>query len=111
MGPSKAIPLNFTSWDKIILQGPMNLDQFCNIFKNNYQVKILLITYENYCFYNIYQKDYENEKLMATDLEEIIEIKVGKKIFENQKYIEICIFGDTLDEIDAIMPNVVIKRF
>ena len=57
---SKAIPKNFTCWDKIIINGSQTLQtfkQFINYFKLEYGVDVILVNSSNYILY----KDTENE--------------------------------------------------
>eukprot|EP00828_Plagiopyla_frontata_P001980 TRINITY_DN1005_c0_g1_i2.p1 TRINITY_DN1005_c0_g1~~TRINITY_DN1005_c0_g1_i2.p1 ORF type:complete len:795 (+),score=155.73 TRINITY_DN1005_c0_g1_i2:97-2481(+) len=111
MGPIKAIPPEFTSWDKIKFQGPMTLQQLLDAIKKEYKIDASIMSCGKLCIYNAYTNKEENQKMMSKNIEEIISNLQGQKVPEYKKYLEIEISGETLDGVDAITPTVVIKRF
>ena len=45
MGPIKAIPSGWTSWDSIVIKGPLTLGNFIGFFKNTYGVELTIISW------------------------------------------------------------------
>ncbi len=44
LGPVKAIPPNFTVWDKMVVQGSMTMREFIDYFMKQYGVEVQIIT-------------------------------------------------------------------
>ena len=59
MGPVKAIPPEFSNWDKIIVKGPMKLKDFLNWVKENYKVDVSIVGSGQFCIYNKYSNSAE----------------------------------------------------
>lgn len=57
MGPVKAVPPKFTTWDKIQVVGPMTLQQFIDHIKETYKVVASIISCGKTCIYNAYSQD------------------------------------------------------
>lgn len=56
LGPVKAIPPNFTIWDKFELKGPLTIEQLNKHFNDTHQVSLSIITVGKVCIYNKYDK-------------------------------------------------------
>jgi len=52
MGPVKAIPGKFSCWDKTHLKGPLTLGQIVKHYKDEYNVEISMISFENIVLLN-----------------------------------------------------------
>ena len=59
-GPVKAIPQNWTVWDKIIIKGPKTLEQFIEYIQIEFKVNTILIS-SNGITYNYFSKYYIRE--------------------------------------------------
>lgn len=44
MGPVKAVPSNFTTWDKIIIPGSLTLGEFIGKIKADYKVVVSIMS-------------------------------------------------------------------
>ena len=68
-GPVKAIPPNWTVWDKIIIKGPKTLEQFIEYIQIEFKVNTILISSKGITiFQNITSENNENKKLKIEDI-------------------------------------------
>lgn len=51
MSATKAIPPGYTTWDKILVPGPLTVKQFVDYFKEKFNVQVSTITYETAFLY------------------------------------------------------------
>lgn len=93
--PIKAIPEDFTIYDKIVVQGSMTLEELMKSLKEKYQIQIVGVFCDNMMYYNKFNKGH-NERLSKTP-EEIHEQILKKKIIENRKYLALQITGEVLN--------------
>ena len=101
----KAIPLNWTVWDKIIIKGSKTLEKLIEYIKEKYNVKVIFITASNdiTIFQSFLENSNNNEKCKLK-IEEIYEQEVKKKnisIYEN--FLVLKIMGECND-IPVFMP-------
>ena len=68
-GPVKAIPPNWTVWDKIIIKGPKTVEQLIEYIQIEFKVNIILISSNGITiFQNIISENNENKKLKIEDI-------------------------------------------
>jgi ubiquitin-activating enzyme E1 len=79
--PKKAFPEGFTVWDKISVDGSLTIEEFLDLFREKYQLKINLITVGQSCIFNGISENSQNfgrriEEFVA-DLDESIEVEIS----------------------------------
>ena len=92
--PKKVIPKPFTIWDKIDIYGPnLTIKKIVDYFKNNYDVDIEYINYNNI---TLASPEFEDEDYDKT-IEELIKEKCKKELDKKIKYIKLEITGSSGD--------------
>jgi len=104
--PIKAIPLNWTVWDKIIIKGSKSINELIEFIYKKYNVKIFLIKTMNdiTIFQSFLESDNTNNEKNKMLIEDIYAIEAKKKdiaIFEN--FLCLKIDGE-FNEIPVQMP-------
>ncbi|EGR27187.1 ubiquitin-activating enzyme e1, putative [Ichthyophthirius multifiliis] len=104
LGPVKAIPPGFTNWDKIEINGPMKLSQLIDNFKDQYKVKLSIISVGKLCIYNVYGGQQQQD-LLNQDILELYQKLQKQKVPASKAFLEIIVNGETLDDsTDCNMP-------
>ena len=68
-GPVKAIPPNWTVWDKIIIKGPKTIEQLIEYILIEFKVNTILISSNGITiFQNITSENNENKQLKIEDI-------------------------------------------
>jgi len=106
MGPVKAIPSGFTTWDKIIIQGPMTLDEVMKYLKEKVGVSVSLISCGKYVLYNKYGGGADQVKRLKMTPDETVKSITGISYPDHKKFVELEIAADTLDGVDCITPSI-----
>jgi ubiquitin-activating enzyme E1 len=103
-GPVKAVPPNWTVWDKIVINGPLTFKQFMDHFKNNYGVEISIITTNRISLIQTFLKSNLNrlDKL----IEKVYVELSNHELSENTNYLVLEVSADTEDGTAAFMPLV-----
>jgi len=68
MGPVRAVPPKFTTWDKLNVEGPMTLKQFIEHVSTTYNVKASIISCGKCCIHNAYGGSGGDDKRLNTDV-------------------------------------------
>jgi ubiquitin-activating enzyme E1 len=105
MGPVKAYPDTFTSWDKIEVQGPCTLKQFMDQLSAQHKLKVNIVSVGKTCLYNGYLPGNKHaprlEKLLQALYEEVSE----SRILEGRHYLAVEISAEHLEEgVDMATP-------
>ena len=101
LGPVKAIPPQWTVWDKIEVKGSMTCEEFIKYVKEKYNVDVSVITCNNVTIIQTFMpsnKDRNKEKI-----EDLYNKFSKKKLEEDKKYLWLEISGD-IDDATALMP-------
>jgi len=105
MGPIRAIPEGFTSWDKIILEeGDLTIKEFTDIIDDQYDCEVLILSAGNACLFNNYlpaHKKRHNQKIS-----ELFEQITKTKILPSKNYLALEINCTDEEGIDVQMPTV-----
>ena len=105
----KVITKPFTVWDNLDIYGPnMTVKHLVDFFKNEYDVDIEYINYNNDTLSSPELGDEDYPKT----IEELIKEKLNKDLSEKNKYIKLEITG-SLGEADIITPTIryIIKKY
>jgi len=107
--PIKAIPLNWTVWDKIIIKGSRTPQEFINLILMQYKVKVILITSNNITIFQNFlslDNDIDDRDNVYKNLKiEEIYLKEANKqnIIMNNNFLVLKIEGE-YNNIPVLMP-------
>ena len=101
-GPVKAIPPNWTVWDKIIINGSKIVQEFIDNIKKEYNVDTFFIQSNNIAIYQAFLPTNSDKSIMK--IEEIYINEANKRnIPINKKFLILKINGE-YDKIPVLMP-------
>ena len=104
--PVKAIPLNWTVWDKIIIKGSKTTQELINFIEKLYNVKVILITSNDITIFQNFLH-FENKIIdnnVNLKIEEIYLKEASKKnIIINKNFIVLKIDGE-YNNVPVLMP-------
>lgn len=105
LGKTQAIPANFTCWDKIIIEGPLTIEQLCQHLKTKYNLNIrMIMAGEETELYSKWNATPESNSMLV---EKLYESFTGKAIDPNEDSLELRIFAGVLhQDIEALVPPV-----
>ena len=101
LGPVKAIPPNWTIWDKITINKSMTCKELIDYIMKEYNVEVSTITSGNFTLFQSYSKTAKAR--MTKKIEEIYNEQSKGKLNDNIKYLYLEISGD-VGEAMALMP-------
>ncbi|KAL4461677.1 hypothetical protein ABPG72_016686 [Tetrahymena utriculariae] len=104
MGPVKAIPAGFTTWDKLFVQGPLTIQGIKDYFNEKYQVNISILSVGKICLYNSYMAEAAERE--SWDIAQGVEKLGGQPIPDFKKFLELEICAETPTGEDALMPTI-----
>jgi len=114
MGPVKAIPNGWTTWDSIKIEGPKTLAEIVEFLKHKYALKLSLITCNKQNLYSTYggpEQKKKNEEYLKKTPEELHELAFGEPFPKDKKYLDTLGWSFSMeDDTDAITPRVVYVR-
>ena len=107
MGKVKAIPEDFTIYDKVVVQGPMTFEQFFAEMKNRFNVEITLVSSGKVALYNGYLPGNKHAVRLPRKIEEVYREIAEDPIPEGRYYLAVEVGGTELSEGDDFsMPTV-----
>ena len=101
LGPVKAIPPNWTIWDKITINKSMTCKELIDYIMKEYNVEVSTITAGNFTIFQSYSKTAKAR--MTKKIEEIYNEQSKGKLNDKIKYLYLEISGD-IGEAMALMP-------
>jgi len=104
LGPVKAIPPNWTVWDKIIINGPMTFRQLMDKLKADYNIDVNIITASKVTLIQTFIKS--NFERFDKKIEDVYNSLTKHPLSENAKYLVLEISADTEDGAVALLPLV-----
>jgi len=102
LGPVKAIPPDFTVWDRIEVKGPMTIKEFIDHLKKIYKVDTSIITTKGVTLIQTYMAT--NKDRLSKKLEDVFVTNSKAPLGENITYLPLEVSADTEDGSTAIMP-------
>jgi len=106
MGPVKAIPSGFTTWDKLVVQGPATLGKTMEYLKTEYKIAVSLISCGKYVLYNMYSGGAEQKLRLNMTPEQVVKQITGEDYPAHKKFVEMEIAGNTVDGDDCLTPSI-----
>jgi len=104
LGPVKAIPPDWTVWDKIVIDGPLTFREFIKMLETKFDVDVNIITCSRLTLIQTFIKS--NLDRLDTKIEELYEKLANQPFPEKQKYLILEISADSKDGASALMPGV-----
>ena len=106
MGPVKACPEGFTKWDKIIIQGPLSVNQFIQKVFDDHGLKINGIICKNKFIYDEFSKK-TSLNIRDKQVHELYEEKIGGEINLGKRCLSLEIMCESeTDGIEYMVPLV-----
>merc|ERR1712072_204291 len=105
MGPLKAIPEGFTSWDKIEVRGPATLQQIFDQIKQSHNVNASMVTLGKVLIYNNYDPNKEKQKARLEKDPLTLLREIGKTEVEHppgRNWVPLDFSCETVDGDDAV---------
>jgi ubiquitin-activating enzyme E1 len=104
LGPVRAIPKNWTVWDRIVIQGPLTFQQLMDHLKNTYNVEINIITASKTTLLQTFIPS--NKSRYNLKIEDVYNTYSKYPLGPNAKYLVLEISADTEDGAVALLPLV-----
>jgi len=106
MGKVKAIPEDYTIYDKIVVQGPMTLEQFFEEMKNRFNIDVTLVSTGQVALYNGYLPGNKHSVRKPRLIEDIYREIAIDPIVEGRRYLALELGGEVIGEgCDFSMPT------
>lgn len=102
LGPVKAIPPNWTVWDRIDIKGPLTVGELIDQLKKTYNVDTSIITSQGVTIIQTFMPS--NKDRFGRRIEDVFNTNSKFPIRESQNYIPLEISADTEDGATAVMP-------
>ncbi|OMJ81381.1 hypothetical protein SteCoe_18172 [Stentor coeruleus] len=105
MGPIKAYPEGFSTWEKITINGPCTLGEFNQKILSEHKLKVNIVSCGKTCLYNGYLPKNKHGDRLPKLLHTLYEEVSGTKIIPGRKYlaVEVSCEGDE-DGSDYAIP-------
>jgi len=103
----KAIPPNWTVWDKIEISKSMTIQEFIDFMKESYKIEISIITCNNVTLIQTYLASQKARYAMK--IEDCFNTYSSKKLSDNTNYLVIQVSADTEDGATALIPIIKYK--
>ena len=97
----KAVPENWTVWDKIVIKGPMTCQQLIDYIQEKYNVEVSIITAGNVSIIQTFLP--KNKPRLQQNIEDIYNEQSKVKLEDNIKYLTLDVSGD-IGDATALMP-------
>lgn len=110
MGPVRAKPEGFTSWDKVEINhlGDATLKQFIDYLTDEVQVEVMIMSAGNACLYNAYLPAHK--KRLAEKVSTLWETVTKNKISPKVNYLTIEVSASDADDgVDVQIPTIKFK--
>jgi len=106
MGPVRARPEGFTSWDKVEMKrGDLTLKEFVDYLVSEMNIEVMIMSAGNACLWNAYLPAHK--KRLADKVTKVWEDVTKRKIPANQCYLTIEVSASDLDDgVDVQIPTI-----
>ena len=103
----KAIPEGFTIYDKIVIKGPMTIQQLFDHFKTTQGLEVSLVSSGKMAIYNQYLPGNKHQPRLAREIFSIYNEISEDKLPEGRKYMILELGGEVIDEgCDFSIPSI-----
>ena len=106
MGPVKAYPEGFTSWDKLVVDGPCTLAQFMDQLRQKHQLKVTMVSAGRVCMYNGYLPGNKHADRLQVPVHELYERISETQIIQGRRYLAIEVSCESEAGEDVTVPTI-----
>jgi hypothetical protein len=95
------IPAKFTLWEKVLIRGPLTLQQFITKLEQDFAIHVLIIYTGAVVLYNVVNGEHEDQ----TNMKSLYEHKAQVTVQPGNKYLKLKVEARTqLEDRNAILP-------
>jgi len=98
MGPVRAYPEGFSSWDKMHVIGPCTLGEFMDRLKTEHKLKVNIVSCGKTCVYNGYLPGNKHADRLLKPLHTLYTEISGSTIIEGRRYLAIEASCESLED-------------
>lgn len=107
MGKVKAIPEDYTIYDKVIVEGPKTVQQVMDEMKERFNIEVTLISSGKVALYNGYLPGNKHSVRLPRNIEDIYREIAEEPIPEGRYYLALELGGEVIGEgCDFMMPTI-----
>jgi ubiquitin-activating enzyme E1 len=107
MGPVKAYPEKFSTWDKLVVSGPCTLQEFIHKIEEAHKLRVKIVSSGQSCLYNSYLPDHKHDYRLPKQLHLLYEEVSETKILEGRHCLAIECSCEGIDsKVDVMIPVV-----
>lgn len=107
MGPVRAYPEKFSTWDKLVVEGPCTLQEFIKKMKDAHGLKVTIVSAGKTCLYNGYLPGNKHADRLPKQLHSLYEEISGQPIIAGRRYLAVeCSCESVDDGADMAIPVV-----
>ena len=106
MGPVKAYPEGFTTWDKLIVEGPCTLAQFMDQIKQKHHLKTTMVSAGRVCMFNGYLPGNKHADRLLEPVHKLYERIADTQIIAGRHYLAIEVSCETEAGEDVTVPTI-----
>lgn len=105
MGPVKAYPEGFSTWDKFEIKGPCTLGEFIENLRAEHKLKVNIVSCGKTCVYNGYLPGNKHADRLPKPLHELYQEISGVTLIEGRRYLAVEASCEHLEEgVDMATP-------
>ena len=100
-GPVKAYPEGFSTWDKLIVDGPCTLAQFMDQIKQKHQLKVTMVSTGRVCLFNCFLPGSPHAERLQEAVHGLYERISKTQIIPSRRYlaIEVCCVNEAGEDV------------
>lgn len=98
MGPVKAYPEGFSTWEKLHVAGPCTLQQFIDLIASEHKLRVNIVSCGKTCIYNGYLPKNKHGDRLGKVLHQLYEEVSGTKIIPGRRYLAIEISCEGIED-------------
>merc|ERR1711976_56190 len=102
LGPVKAVPKDWSVWDKIVIDGSKTFQELFNQLEKDLGLECMIITCGSVTLIQTYMKS--NLDRLNQKIEDVFNNVSKTKIADDQQYLVLQISANTMDGVDAVTP-------
>jgi ubiquitin-activating enzyme E1 len=106
MGPVKAYPEGFTTWDKLVVEGPCTLAQFMDQIKQKHHLKVTMVSAGRVCMFNGYLPGNKHADRLQEQVQGLYERIAETRIIAGRHYLAIEVSCETEAGEDVTCPTI-----
>jgi ubiquitin-activating enzyme E1 len=89
MGPVKAYPEGFSTWEKLLIEGPITLGEFIEKVKEVHKLKVNIVSCGKTCIYNGYLPKNKHGDRLLKSLHELYQEISNTTIIKGRRYLAV----------------------